>query len=231
MDFFEVVKNRRSVRKFKSDCFPDEYVEKALQTAILAPNSSNTQTWNFHWVQSEEMKKKLVPICLDQSAARTANHFVVISADPKLWKRSQKPLVKWVQECKAPKSVVLYYEKLIPITYRWGVFNSLGIIKWLMATLYGFFRPIMRGPFTKSQIQEVAIKSAALASENFVLAITALGGATCMMEGFDEFRLKALLKMSWNSRILMVIAIGYEAERGTWGSQFRLPYEQVVHKL
>jgi nitroreductase len=231
MDLFEAITKRRSIRKFKNEDYPIENVEKALRSALLAPNSSNTQTWNFFWITSKEIKEKIIPICLDQSAARTASQFVVVTADPKLWKRSQKPLIKWVEDCQAPKSVKMYYEKLIPLTYRWGLFNSLGFLKWLAASLVGIFRPMMRGPFTKVQIQEVAIKSAALAAENFVLAITAQGGATCMMEGFDECRLKKLLKMSSTSRVLMVIAIGYEGERGTWGPQFRLPFEEVVQRI
>ncbi|MFN8847656.1 MAG: nitroreductase family protein [Bdellovibrionales bacterium] len=231
MDLFEAITKRRSIRKFKNEDYPDEHVEKALRAALLAPNSSNTQTWNFYWIKTKEIKEKIIPICLDQSAARTASQFVVITADPKLWKRSQSALIQWVQDCKAPPSVLMYYRKLIPLTYRWGFLNSLGLLKWLAATLVGLFRPMMRSPFTKAQIQEVAIKSAALAAENFVLAITAQGGATCMMEGFDECRLKSLLKMSFTSRVLMVIAIGYEAERGTWGPQFRLPFEEVVKKL
>ena len=230
MDFFEVVEKRRSIRKFKQTPFPQASVERALQAALRAPNSSNTQTWNFHWITTEELKKKMVSICLGQSAARTADQFVVVSADPKLWRRSQQALIKWVKDGQAPKPVLLYYEKLIPFTYRWGLLNLFGAFKWLGFSVYGLFKPIMRGPFTKSQVQEVAIKSAALAAENFVLAITAQGGSTCMMEGFDECRLKSLLKMTSTTRVLMVIGIGYEGERGTWGPQFRLPFEQVVHK-
>jgi nitroreductase len=80
-------------------------------------------------------------------------------------------------------------------------------------------------------LQEVAIKSAALASENLVLALTAQGYATCMMEGFDEVRVRNLLRLSASARVVMVIAVGLEGERGTWGPQFRIPTEQVVHEI
>ncbi len=231
MDFFEVIEKRRSIRRFTEEPVPEEVMKKAFHAAILAPNSSNTQTWNFYWVRSPEMRQKLIKNSLSQSAARTAQELVVVSADPALWRRSQASLVEWTRSVKAPLKVILYYEKLIPHVYRWGFFNSLAPFKWLLSTAVGFFRPTMRGPFTRGDIQEVAIKSAALAAENFVLAITAQGFASCMMEGFDEWRVKRQLRARCSERILMVIGIGREAERGTWGPQKRLPLTDVLKEL
>lgn len=231
MNYFDVVEARRSVRKFKAEKLADTVIEKALQAAVLAPNSSNTQTWDFYWVQTPEKKDKLVAACLSQSAARTASDLIVVVANPKTWKRSVKPLIQWVESVKAPQQVQMYYKKLIPIMYRSGLFNSLGLLKFILATLTGLFRPIMRSPFFRRDMQEVAIKSAALACENFVLAIKAQGGDTCMMEGFDEYRVKSLLKLPCSARVVMVIAVGLGAENGTWGPRFRLPLEQVMHKI
>lgn len=229
MDFFETVMKRRSVRQFKTETFPDEQVARALEAAVLAPNSSNTQTWDFHWIKNSELKKKIINACLDQAAARTANHLIVVSADPANWRRAQKPLVDWVTGVKAPRKVIQYYEKVIPYTYSAGLLGYMVPIKFLLSVCIGLFRPIMRGPITRGGIQEVAIKSAALACENFVLAITAQGGATCMMEGFDEWRVKRILKLRCSTRVVMVIGIGYEGDRAMWGPQFRLPMDQVVH--
>jgi nitroreductase len=231
VDLFEAIQKRKSVRKFKNTPFEDEKIQKALEAAVLAPNSSNVQTWDFYWIKSPELKASVVKACLSQSAARTANQLVVVVADPKKWKRSHKSLINFVEKVNAPKLVKTYYSKLIPITYRWGLLNSIAPIKWLITTSIGFFRPITRGPNTRRDLQEVAIKSAALAAENFVLAISAQGGDTCMMEGFDDFRLRRLLKLSCSAKILMVIGIGYEGERATWGPRFRIPVEQVVHSV
>lgn len=229
-DLFSVVERRRSIRQFTSEPIPDEWVKRALETAILAPNSSNVQTWDFHWFRpSSKLKPKIVEACLRQAAARTASHLVVVVGDPKLWKRSHGPLLKFLSTIKVPSLVTKYYKTLIPFTYRWGVFNSLAPIKWLIGTIAGLFRPMPRGPNSKRDLQEVAIKSAALAAENFVLAMTAQGGATCMMEGFDEWRLRRVLKLSCSARIVMVIGVGFESERGTWGPRFRLPFQDVVH--
>ena len=231
MDFFEAVERRRSIRKFKDENVPEEVMHKAIDAALLAPNSSNMQTWDFYWLHSPESKAKVIPLCLSQSAARQAKEFLVVVANPDLWKRAQIPLLKWVREIKAPSLVVTYYEKLIPFTYRAGFLNTFAPFKWLISSCIGLFRPMTRGPNFLGSLQEVAIKSAALAAENFVLAISAQGFSTCMMEGFDEFRVKRMLKLPYRARVVMIIAVGRESERGTWGPRFRLPKEEVVHIL
>lgn len=231
MEFFEAVRARRSIRKFKPEPVPAEVIRKALEAAVLAPNSSNMQTWDFYWVKSAEKKAKLVEYCLGQSAARTAADLVVITADPTLWKRSNPEMIRFVESVNAPKPVVFYYKNLIPMTYRWGFLNLMAPFKWFMMTVPALFRPMTRGPISRRDLQEVSIKSAALASENFVLACAAQGYATCMMEGFDEFRVKRLLGLGSSSRVVMVIGVGIEGERGTWGPQFRIPTDQVVHEV
>lgn len=231
VDFFEVVKKRRSIRKFKADPFPEDAIKKAFDAAVLAPNSSNTQTWDFYWVKNPELKQKVVNACLNQSAARTASHLVVVVADPANWKRSLVPNIEWAKAANAPGLVMGYYTKLIPMTYRFGLSNFFAPFKWVAINLMGLKKPIMRGPYTRRDIEEVGIKSAALASENFMLAIVAQGGAVCPMEGYDDRRLRKLLKLKRSANIVMVIAVGHEADRGTWGPQFRLPIDQVVHTL
>lgn len=231
MDLFDAIQKRRSIRKFTDKKIPADVMQKALEYAVLAPNSSNTQTWNFYWVQTREIKSKLVEYCLSQSAARTAQELVVITANPALWRRSQKGLIEFIEKVNGPKPVQLYYRKLIPFVYRWGILNCMAPIKWLIANSVGLFRPMARGPNTLRDLQEVAIKSAALAAENFVLSMIAQGYQTCMMEGFDEYRVKRLLKMKFSERVVMVIGCGEEAPNGTWGPRYRIPSEMVIKKV
>lgn len=231
MDFFEAVGKRRSIRKFSEEAIPEAVMRKAFEAATLAPNSSNVQTWNFYWVRTPEKKKKLVEYCLSQSAARTAQELVVITADPGLWRRSHQPLLDWVEKANAPKPVHLYYKVLMPALYGRGLLSLLYPLKWVVSFFTGLARPMQRGPFSLRDLQEVAIKSAALGAENFVLALAAQGYATCMMEGFDEWRVRRLLRLKRTERVVMVVGIGREGPRATWGPSFRLPLEQVVHEV
>ena len=72
MEFFELVNKRRSVRKFTNEKVPSEVIRKCLRTAVLAPNSSNLQPWEFYWIRSLEKKEAIVSACFSQNAAKTA---------------------------------------------------------------------------------------------------------------------------------------------------------------
>lgn len=231
MDLFEAIQKRRSIRRYTNKKVPPNVISKALEHAVLAPNSSNAQTWNFYWVISPEKKNQLVRYCLNQSAARTASDLIVIVASPKAWRRSHTELVQYAESQAAPKSVLLYYKNLFPMMYRWGFFNSIGYIKKLLFLFAGFFKPTMRSPTFLRDIQEVCIKSCALAAENFVLSIAAQGYSSCMMEGFDESRIKKLLALDYSDRVVMVVAVGEEDMPGTWGPRFRIDSKKVIHTV
>jgi len=60
MELAEVIKGRRSVRRFTPDQIPKEVLEHLLNIAIWAPSAMNRQEWYFIVIQGakvEEMKK------------------------------------------------------------------------------------------------------------------------------------------------------------------------------
>lgn len=231
MDFFETVEKRRSIRPFGTDSVPEAVIRRAFEAAILAPNSSNLQTWDFYWVRKADAKAQLSTICLNQAAARTAAELIVVTADAERWRRSQPQVLRFVESVNAPGSVLRYYKSHIPKLYKVGPHWAL--LRFIKFWWDGLKAPMMRGPLTRRDQQEIAIKSAALAAENFVLGITAQGYDTCMMEGFDLWRLKKLLKLPRTTRVLMVIAVGKapDSGKGTWGPRFRMPLAEVVHEV
>jgi nitroreductase len=54
------------------------------------------------------------------------------------------------------------------------------------------------------------IQDAAAATENLILAATALGLGTCWVGAFDEEEVKKILKLKRNFRPLAIIPVGYE---------------------
>ncbi len=232
MEFFEVIEKRRSVRRYTSTKVPDAVIEKALDAAIKAPNSSNLQAWEFHWVTSEDKKKALVESCLFQGTAKTANHLVVAVSRVDTWRRN-RDLVMEKMEQTGPVSKELkdYYYKIIPALYIQDPFGILGVCKFLFFSITGFFKPIVRGPLFKKDLFEVVTKSTALACENFMLAITAQGYGSCPMEGFDECRVKKILNLGRNAHIVMIIGVGEPAPGGIFGPQYRVDPNVVIHRI
>lgn len=64
-DFLDLVKKRRSVRRFKPDPIPDEYVEKILEAARWAMSGANAQPWEFIVVKDQETKNKMADLYLE----------------------------------------------------------------------------------------------------------------------------------------------------------------------
>jgi nitroreductase len=66
MDFTEVVKKRRSIRKYLPMKIPEDKLTNILEAARLAPSGSNRQSWKFIVVRDGSKKSKLAEACNKQ---------------------------------------------------------------------------------------------------------------------------------------------------------------------
>ena len=55
----EIIKNRRSIRKYKPEQLTEEQLQTLLECGFLAPSGGNSQNWHVTVVQSEDFLKKL----------------------------------------------------------------------------------------------------------------------------------------------------------------------------
>ena len=232
MDFFDAVSTRRSVRKYHATKVPSEVINRALDAALLAPNSSNMQPWEFYWVRSEDKKKALVEACLGQPAASTAAELIVAVARTDTWRRNRKLMITALRNTPGvPKGTFDYYEKLIPFAYTHGWFSLLGAVKAVVVNTIGIFRPMPRGPFSKSGQIAMIMKTTALACENFMLAVSAQGFGTCPMEGLDEKRVRKILGQGRGARIVMCISVGEPDPDGIYGKRIRFDRNLFVKEI
>jgi len=58
-DLSELVKTRRSIRKFQDKPVPEDLLIKALELATWAPNSGNQQSWRFWIVTNKDLIQKM----------------------------------------------------------------------------------------------------------------------------------------------------------------------------
>jgi len=131
-NFEKLVQSRRSVRVYLEDeTIEDEIVEKCLELALLAPNSSNLQPWEFYWVKDPEKLDQLKKFCVSQSAARTAPTIIVAVAKLATWDRNRKLMVDLFNEqvTKPSKGAYYYYQKIAKLAYNQGFLNWFGTIK------------------------------------------------------------------------------------------------------
>lgn len=229
-NFKKVVESRRSVRKFTDKPIPKEVLDECLDMALLAPCSSGLQPWEFYVVKTPAKKAKLVTACLGQLAAKTAQELIVCVARVDRVSEFSKKMIKDWPMPEVPTLVRRYYQ-LIPYNYSPGPLNSFAMVKKAASNVGGLIAPLPRGPYTRSEVELWAAKSAALACENLVLAFRAHGFDTCMMEGYDEARVRKLLKLGDDAFPIMVVGAGERADDGVFWPQIRFERELFVHEI
>ncbi len=69
MSFWDVVKNRRSVRAYKSDPVPQEDIDRIIAAARLAPTAGNQQPWKFLVITDKKKIEELKTEKLNETEA------------------------------------------------------------------------------------------------------------------------------------------------------------------
>ncbi|MEM2975730.1 MAG: nitroreductase [Candidatus Bathyarchaeia archaeon] len=101
----KVIKNRRSIRKFKTDQIPDEFLNEILECAILAPNARNQQKWHFTVIQNKNVLAKIVSL-LRESMLNSGIDFLIDRAkDPNFDPLGGAPTVIFVTADKSARFV------------------------------------------------------------------------------------------------------------------------------
>jgi len=232
--FDEIIEKRRSNRRFDPNVeVPNIVIQKSLERAILSPNSSNMQLWEFYWIQNPAEKEKYIDLCLGQSAAKTAKQLVVFVTRADLWKKRAKWNLDRVKEGiqgepnKLQKRGLDYYGKLMPLAYRSDIFGFWAFVRRCISFFGGLTKPFYRMG-GKADQRVTVHKSCGLAAQTFMLSIAAEGFESCPMEGFDSKLVKQALNLPSGAEINMIIAVGKGTPEGTWGPRNRVPYEEVV---
>ncbi len=232
--FEQIVRSRRSMRVYDNKTeYNPEIVKKSLELALLSPNSSNMQLWEFYRIRSEAAKKEMAHNCLDQSAVETASEIVVIVARPDKYKESIQFNLETIdhpenfESDKSKKRRKEYFGKIMPLFYAYDRFFILSILKTVFVFFVGIKRPIVR-EVTRINKKVTIHKSVALAAQTFMLALKSQGFDSCPIEGFDSKRIKKQLSLPRRAEINMVISVGKGTEKGIFYIQRRYPYQEVV---
>ena len=83
MGIIEIIKSRRSIRKYKPDDIPYEIIIELIDAARWAPSSGNLQNWYFIIVKDPEKKNKLCESAFGQRFVREAPVVIAVCSDPR----------------------------------------------------------------------------------------------------------------------------------------------------
>jgi len=83
MDVHQAIKNRRSVRSYKSDLVPEDKLARVLEAARMAPSAHNDQDYKFIVVKNPETRKQLADASRSQEFITQAPVVIVaVSLNP-----------------------------------------------------------------------------------------------------------------------------------------------------
>jgi len=152
MDFTEVVKARRSVRKYTSSPLDEEAVKRIFRAFRQAPSASNKQPYKLLVIRDEDKKLKLVHACKG---------------------------AKWIAEPPIVLVACAYVDEAYPTM----------------------------GGYMSSYPIDVAI-----ALDHLTLAAAAEGIGTCWIGAFSEERVKDVLDLPKDVKVVALMPMGYPAE-------------------
>ena len=91
-NIIEVIKKRRSIRKFKVDQIKEEELNLILEAAVHAPSGHNDQPWHFTVIQNKELIEKISDLSKAEMAKSIVHNvptLIIVSGK----KDSYSPLV------------------------------------------------------------------------------------------------------------------------------------------
>lgn len=152
MEFYEVIKKRKSVRKYRQDPIPEDVLNRILEAGRIAPSAKNIQPWKFVIIKDPEKKKKVAEACRGQHWIADADVIVCGCALEKI---------------------------------AWG----------------------RMGGYMSSFAVDLAI-----AMDHIILASANEGLGTCWIGAFEEKKVKEILGIPDDVRVVALTPIGFPAE-------------------
>ena len=206
----ELVKTRRSIRKFQDKPVPEEILLKALELATWAPNSGNQQSWRFWIVTNKELIQKMG----DAVKAKTE----LMASWPEA-KQFGETVARWRQVSDffrgAPACIVVLMGRYSSVADQ-------------ILRARGETDPIAREIREYRQIGASCLQTVAAASTYLCLFLHYFGLATTLMVGPIQAKkeIEELLQVPPDWDFVDVIPVGYPAE--TPELRPRKPIQEVI---
>jgi nitroreductase len=198
----KVIQDRRSVREYTSEAVSAQDIDLILEAARQAPSGENAQPWRFIVVRDPAIRKRLGALAGGGSGRRFTAEFVT--------KKMQERFSSLQDEAKKRAA----FEKL-----------TSGQVSAFLADA-----PVSIVVCGRKDVWDLPYDTSA-AIENILLMVTALGLGACWViapciDIRDEERVKALLALPEEIKVISVISIGHPTRPHR--PRPRLPLKDIV---
>lgn len=84
MDILDLIKTRRSIRKFTEEHVSDDVINDIIEAGTWAPSGLNNQPWKFAVIRDSELKKDLSALTHYSGIVLNANALIAVFLDQSL---------------------------------------------------------------------------------------------------------------------------------------------------
>ena len=184
----QAIRQRRSIKSFKSDPIPDPVLKELVDLMREAPSSWNFQPTRVVMIRSQEQKEALAAAAWGQKQILEAPVTFVFAVSIRGWERHMDSILKTGVDTGAwPQKFADWIRASAP-----GFQDSLGEKK-----------------------REYAMKDAIIMATTLALAAESKGFGTCYMNGWDEKKVLEIigLQQDKNVGVALVLPVGVPADR------------------
>jgi nitroreductase len=175
------IADRRATPSFDGTPMPDADLKKILEAGLHAPSGYNMQPWRFVVVRSEEQKRRLRGASFNQPKVEEASAMIVACGDADGWRSGDlEEMLRLGREGGMPENYAEQARNNIP--------NYLANHPNLTAWLY---------------------KQVMLALTSMMLMAEVLGYDTAPMEGFEQEKVREVLKLPLSYTVVALLALGH----------------------
>lgn len=184
-----IIGERRATPHFKKEALPGADLARIVEAGRQAPSGYNLQPWRFVIVQEPAQKKRLQAAVMKQPKVAEASAVIVACGDPQAWKKGDLDEVIRLSEA-----------------------NGAGDAKQheaMRKNVRGFLggKPGNAGGL-KPNLGVWVNRHVMIAVTYMMLMAEAIGYDTAPMEGFFENKVKAVLGIPSQIRVVAILAIG-----------------------
>ena len=158
----DIINKRRSIRKYKPDMPPEEWINSMLRCALMAPSPSNSQPVRFFRISS---------------AGKRENLYQALNSGKQEFLKAIQPK----EEAKKLKSWINTYYRYSEFMFNAPILFAVGTI----ASYAGFSKKLLEeGILTHNKREDASLDiTVGLALKGFVLRGKELGLGTCILTG------------------------------------------------
>ncbi len=177
----QAIRERRATPSFDGAAIPDKDLKKIIEAGLHAPSGYNMQPWRFIVVRTPEQKKRLRAASFNQAKVEEASVMIVACGDADGWRNGDvEEMLRLGREGGMSESYAAQAKETIPNYLS----NHPNMTMWLN-------RHVM------------------IAFTHMMLMAETLGYDTAPMEGYEEDKVRDVLKLPLSYHVVALLGIGH----------------------